>query len=174
MLLNVSIVSKFVTRKWIEANDLSSGQYSVNNNIRFKTSALRLDLCDYSDTYIAVKARITVEGDYGAKTRNKEATFKVNVPFRSCISKISNTFISNAENLGIVSDSYYMTSRSLSNYYRDEVNNDANENNDADNKINNNETKTRKSFEFKTKIIGRAPDNNNNNNNETITSKSFE
>ena len=41
-------------------NDLSSGQYSINKNIRFKTSMLRSDLCDYSDAYIIVKGRITV------------------------------------------------------------------------------------------------------------------
>ena len=29
-LLNDSAVSKFVTKKWIEIKDLSSGQYSVN------------------------------------------------------------------------------------------------------------------------------------------------
>ena len=40
-LLNDSIVSKFLTKKWIEVNDLSSGQYSVNKNIWFKTSMLR-------------------------------------------------------------------------------------------------------------------------------------
>ena len=49
-------------KKWIEINDLSSGQYSVNKNIRFKTSILRSDLDDYSDAYIVVKGRITVEG----------------------------------------------------------------------------------------------------------------
>ena len=36
-LLNNSTVSKFVTRKLIEVNYLSSGQYSVNKNIRFET-----------------------------------------------------------------------------------------------------------------------------------------
>ena len=61
-LLNNSTVLKFVTKKWIEINDLSSGQYSVNKNIRFKTSILRSDLDDYSDAYIVVKGRITVEG----------------------------------------------------------------------------------------------------------------
>ena len=54
-LLNNSTVSKFVRRKWIEVNDLSGGQYSVNTNIRFKTPMLRPDLCDYSDAYIVVK-----------------------------------------------------------------------------------------------------------------------
>ena len=36
-----STVSKYVTRKWIVVNDLPSGLYSVNNNIRFKTPMLR-------------------------------------------------------------------------------------------------------------------------------------
>ena len=39
-LLNDSTMSKFVTKKWIEVNDLSSSQYSVNKNIVFKTSML--------------------------------------------------------------------------------------------------------------------------------------
>ena len=46
-LLKDSTVSKFVTKNWIQVNDLSSGQYSVNKNLSFKTSILRLDLCDY-------------------------------------------------------------------------------------------------------------------------------
>ena len=32
--LNDSTVSKFVTTKWIEVNDLSNGQYSANKNIK--------------------------------------------------------------------------------------------------------------------------------------------
>ena len=71
-LLNDSTVSKFVTIKWIEVNDLSSGQYSVNKNIRFKTSMLISDLSDYSDAYIVVKGTITVEGDNYDKTRNEK------------------------------------------------------------------------------------------------------
>ena len=61
-LLNNSTVSKFVTKKWIEVNDLSSSQYPVDKSIRFKTSMLRSNLCDYSDAYIVVKESITVEG----------------------------------------------------------------------------------------------------------------
>ena len=41
-----------------KVNDLSSGQYSVNKNLSFKTSLLRLDLCNYSDGYIVVKRTI--------------------------------------------------------------------------------------------------------------------
>ena len=47
-LLNDSTLSKFVTKKCVEVNDLSGGPYSVNKKKRFKTSMLRLDLCDYS------------------------------------------------------------------------------------------------------------------------------
>ena len=49
-----STVSKIVTRKWIEVNDLSGGQYSVNKNIRFKTPMLRSDFSDYNDAYFVV------------------------------------------------------------------------------------------------------------------------
>ena len=31
-LLNDSTVSKFVTKKWIELNDLSSGKYTASKN----------------------------------------------------------------------------------------------------------------------------------------------
>ena len=86
-------MSKFVTKKWIKANDLSRGQYSINKNIKFKTSILRSDLCDYSDAYIVVEGKITVEGNSVVKTRNKKLIFKDNAPFRSCISKINNTVI---------------------------------------------------------------------------------
>ena len=68
-------------KKWVEVNDLSSGQYSVNKNITFKTSMLRSDLCDYRDSYIAVRG-----ATYLLSQRN--AAFKNNAPFRPCVSKI--------------------------------------------------------------------------------------
>ena len=43
-LLSDSTASKFVTRKWIEVNDLSGSQYSVNKNLRFKTTFVRSNL----------------------------------------------------------------------------------------------------------------------------------
>ena len=62
---------------------------------------LRSALCDYSDAYILAKVTITVEGDNDNKKRNKKLTFKNNAAFISCISKINNTFIDNAEDLDI-------------------------------------------------------------------------
>ena len=60
-LLNDSSVSKFVTRKWIQVNDLSGGQYSVNKNIRIKSPMLTSHFYDYSDVYIVVNGEVTVE-----------------------------------------------------------------------------------------------------------------
>ena len=76
-----------MTKKWVEVNDLSSGLYSANKNIRFKTSRLSLDLCDYKDVYIVVKGTITVEGDDDDKKKknNKKLSFKNNAPFKLCI-----------------------------------------------------------------------------------------
>ena len=97
-----------------------------------------------------MKGRISVPG-----TDNKKLTFQNNVPFIKCLWKINNIFIDNAEDLDVAmsmcnllgySDNYSMTSRPLWNYYRDEVNDAAN------NKINSNKTAS-KSFEYKTKLM---------------------
>ena len=125
-----------------------------------------------------MKGRISVTGTDNANRRNKKITFKNNAPFRSCISKINNTFIGNAEDLDIVmpmynlleySGNYSMTSGSLWNYYRDEINDSANENNCANNyRINNNKTATSKSFEYQTKLIESTPNNNSSLNAEVV------
>ena len=81
---------------------------------------LRSDLCDFSDAYIVVKGTITVDGDVDDKKRNKKLTFKNTTPFCSCIPKVNDTFIDNADdivmrmyNLLEYSDNYSMTSGSL-------------------------------------------------------------
>ena len=79
-LLNGSTILKFVTRKWIKENDLSTGQYSVNKNKRLKTLILRSNLCDYIDTHIFVKEKITLRGTNNVNTINKKLTFKNNAP----------------------------------------------------------------------------------------------
>ena len=77
--------SKFVTKKWIEVNDLSYGQQSASKGISFKTTMSRSDLCDCSDEYIVVKVRISVTGTNAANRRNKNLTFKNNARVRSYI-----------------------------------------------------------------------------------------
>ena len=51
---------RFVTKKTIEVYDQSEENYNINKEIRIKTSMLRSDLCDYSDTYILVTGNIIV------------------------------------------------------------------------------------------------------------------
>ena len=56
-------IPRFITKKWVKLHDQSGStddRYKTNKQIRFKTSMLRSDLCDYSDAYIAVKGTITV------------------------------------------------------------------------------------------------------------------
>ena len=53
--------SKFRTRNWVEINDESRGNYA-NSNVKFKTTMLRSNLCDYADSYILVKGTITITG----------------------------------------------------------------------------------------------------------------
>ena len=57
-------VPRFVTKKWIDVHDQSGSaedRYKPSKQIRFKTSTLRSDLCDFSDAYIVVKGTIVIE-----------------------------------------------------------------------------------------------------------------
>ena len=51
-------VPRFITKKWIEVHDQSGETCNTNKQIRFKTSMLRSDLCDFSDAYIVVKGKM--------------------------------------------------------------------------------------------------------------------
>ena len=103
--------SKFRTRNWVEINDESRGTYT-SNDIKFKTTILRSNLCDYADTYILVKGIITIAGvgNNDAEKRldegNKGVIFKNCGPFTKCISGINNTDIDNAEDIDIVMPMY--------------------------------------------------------------------
>ena len=61
--------SKFRRRNWVEINDELRGTYT-SSDIKFKTTMLRSNLCDYGDAYIRVKGNITIssaEDDDAAK-----------------------------------------------------------------------------------------------------------
>ena len=55
----------------------------VNKNIKFKTSVLRSDLCDYSDAYIVVKETVDRLADASNEDdkAEKDVAFKNNAPF---------------------------------------------------------------------------------------------
>ena len=145
----------------VEAYDQSVGSYNANKQIRFKTSMLRSDLCDYSNAHIVVKETITVT-DPNNDAYDKKLAFKNNASFISCISQINNTLIDNAEDLDNVmpmrnlikySKNYSESTGSLWNYYRDEKNSGAEGNM-------NYSIKDSKSCDYKTSITGRLEGNN--------------
>ena len=125
--------SKFRTRNWVEINDVESKERYDNSNIRFKTSVVRSNLCDYSDSYILAKGAMTVPNTAAAGTAgsnaNKKVIFKNYAPFTDCITQINNTQIDDAQKIDVVmpmynlieySGAYSKTSVSLWQYYRDE------------------------------------------------------
>ena len=65
---------------------------------------LRSDLCDQSDAYIVAKGAIDLLAAIANENdkAEKDASFKNNAPFRSCISKTDSTLVGNAEDLDIV------------------------------------------------------------------------
>ena len=98
---------RIFTNKWVEVHNQSGSaddRYKPSKQIRFKTSKLRSDLCNFSDAYIVVKEKINVTRPNNVY--DKKLTFKNNAPFVSCISKINNTLVNNAEDLDIVMPMY--------------------------------------------------------------------
>ena len=153
-------VLKFITKKWIEVQSQSGNTCNTSKPIRFKTSLLRSDLCDYSDAYVWVKGTIIVTNPIDNANFNKELTLKNNAPFISCISKINGEFVENAEDLDIVmpmynlleySKNYEKTSGSLFNYYRDEPSEITI---GAGNNAINISIRNSKSFDYKSNITG--------------------
>ena len=157
-------LSKFVTRQYVKVNSLSNA-YNENKSIRFKTPMLRSNLCDYSDAYILVKGTIKVTAP-GANNnannirdkRNRPLILKNNAAFVSCITRINDELIEDADDLDIVmpmynlleySKNYRKTMGSLYNYYRDKLSDDADDNNFDNIKVVNSNT-----FKYKNKITG--------------------
>ena len=109
---------RFIIKKWIDVHDQSGNgenRYKPTKQIRFKTWMLQSDSCDYSDAYVVVKGTINVVVlketinviDPNNDGYEKKLAFKNNAPFVvSCISKINNTLIDNAENLDITMHMY--------------------------------------------------------------------
>ena len=107
----------------------------ASNDIKFKTTMLRSNLCDYADAYILVKGTITITGagdNDAAKRldeRSKGAIFKNCTPFTKWISRINNADIDTAQEIDIVmpmynlieySDNYSKTSGGFWQHYKDD------------------------------------------------------
>ena len=104
----------------------SKDKHSDESEIKFLTSSLESNLCDYSDAYILVAGNINVtDGD-----ANTKVAFKNCAPFRKCRTEINETFVDNAQHINIAmpmynlieySNNYSDTSGSLWQFKRDEI-----------------------------------------------------
>ena len=157
--INNLLLSEFVTREYVRVNSLLD-TYKENKSIRFKTTMLRSNLCDYSNAYILVNGTITVAGNNLKDRQNRPFLLKNNAPFIS--TRINGELIEDADDLDIVmpmyslleySKNYRKTIGSLYNYYRDELRDDAD-----NNQFNNIKVVNSNTFKYKNKII----DNTNN------------
>ena len=167
---------RFIIKKRIDVHDHSGNsedRYKPSKQIRFKTSMLRSDLCDFRDAYIVVKGTITFTKTDGRRfidIRNRSLALKKNASFTNCISKINNVLIDNAEYLDVVapiynlheySKNYRKTAGSLWSYYRDEPNNPPATNYNA------NSIKNSASSKYKTSITGKTSNANQENGEKT-------
>ena len=84
--------------------------YNANSDIKLKTSMIRSNLCDYSDTYIHVKATIIVQNTVAAavpvNNTNKKVILKNGAQFTNCMGKINNTQIDDAVDIDVVMSIY--------------------------------------------------------------------
>ena len=73
---------KLKAKNWVGINDDSRGTYNTYCQVKFKTSMLRIRLCDYSDAYILINGTATITGaenDNAARRldeRNQGVIFK--------------------------------------------------------------------------------------------------
>ena len=98
---------KYSTKKWIEIFDQSNGSYSVNKDIRFKTSQLRNDLCDFNDAYIVVTGKITASNPGNNIDKyDKKVALKNSAPFLSCELRINSEKVDFCDDLYIAMSMY--------------------------------------------------------------------
>ena len=134
--------------------------------IRFKTPQLRSVLCDFNDAYIVVTGKITATNPNNVNYDRKLA-LKNNAPFFSSMLKINRRFIEDAQDLDIVMPMYNLlyyskncrkTASSFWDYYPDMPNSGYNNDNNARTRIFY-PIKDSESFDYKTKLVGKLPDN---------------
>ena len=159
-------ILKFSTKKWIEISDYSNGTYNSNKDIRFKTSQLRNDLCDFNDTYIAVTGKITAtHPDDNGFAYDRKVTLKNSpAPFSNCILKVNNHLIEDAQDLDIVipmynliyySKNFRKTTGFFWNYYPDMPGSGCTCNDERTRMFY--LIKNSNCFDYKTKLVGQLP-----------------
>ena len=86
----------------------SRGAYNINSRIKFKTTFLKSNLCDYSDAYILVKGTIVVNNIGAADTDANNAN-KNCASFTTYMSEKNNTQVDNTKDIDIVMPMYNLT-----------------------------------------------------------------
>ena len=114
-------LSKFATREYVRVNSVSN-TYNENKSIRFKARAFG----------------VNNNANNIRDKRNRPVILKNNAPFISCITRINGELIEDADDLDIVMRMYNLleyrknyrkTIGSLYNYYRDELSDNADDDN---------------------------------------------
>ena len=118
--------SKFATKKqYVIDSQTTKGKYKQGDINKFETETIKSSLCDYSNAFILVTGNITVEAN-----SDTDVAFKNCAPFSTCITKINDIFVDEANHIYIAmpmynlieySDNYSDTSGSLLQFKRDEV-----------------------------------------------------
>ena len=85
---------KLTTKKWYVTDSESKDKYSDENEIKFLTSWLESNLCDYSDAYILVTGNINVTGG----DPNTKVAFKNYALFRKFRTEINETSADDVQN----------------------------------------------------------------------------
>ena len=149
----------FATKKWYIINDENNTSYGVNkdtgaNNpdtIKYDTTVLKPNLCDYAEAYILVDGTIRA----AAANDNTRVPLKNCAPFTKCNLEINDERVDTAENLDITmpiynlieySDNYQDSSATLYQYNRDEP--------PEDNAIADLTADNSSSFKYKVNLLG--------------------
>ena len=159
-LLNKSDTNSkhFATKKWYIITDENNTNYGLNkdtgeNNpdtIKYDTTVLKPNLCDYADAYILVDGTIRA----AAANAAIRLTLKICAPFTKCNLEINDEHVDAAGNLDIsmpmynligYSHNYQDSSATLYQYKRDEP---------PVNIISNLKDDNSKSFKYKIKLLG--------------------
>ena len=72
----------------------NKGKCKQGDAIKFETETFKSSFCDYSDAFILVLGNITVNADI-----NTDVAFKKCAPFSTCIAKINDVFVDEANHI---------------------------------------------------------------------------
>ena len=89
-------------KKWyVIDSQTTKGKYKQGDTIKFETKTIKSSLCDYSDAFILVAGKITVNAN-----KNTDVAFKNCASFSTCTTKINDVFVDKANHIYIAMPMY--------------------------------------------------------------------